>query len=38
MDGDVWSLANNESTKPAITTTNVKHGGIPRVLNLNTTS
>jgi hypothetical protein len=30
MDGDVWSLLSNESSKAAITTTNVKHAGIPR--------
>jgi len=30
MDGDVWSLVGNESSKTAITRTNVKDAGIPR--------
>src|SRR5438067_3131281 len=30
LDGNVWSLVSNESSKPAVTGTNVKHAGIPR--------
>jgi hypothetical protein len=30
LDGNVWSLVSNVSSKPAVTGTNVKHAGILR--------